>query len=272
MKLTILPFAAFALSFVIPDAELTNEIAIQTQEDQAPKADFSGNFPKNGFVREFGKSVEKLLDTSKDTLDSTLDTSKSVLDDAVDYASETANQVYRKAQSTAFDTAAWLESASTEAEHTVEEFGKHGKHGHCKKPNETIYELIAKSKYTTKLAALINEFPDLVVLLNGTLANYTVFAPTDKAFEKIPEGAPKPSKEELKKVLLYHVSGDFYPAAKVLITRTVPTLLEIPETLGIGPQRVSTNIGLKGLTVNFYSRIVAVNIVWPLTFSPQMPC
>lgn len=122
-------------------------------------------------------------------------------------------------------------------------------------------ELIASSKYTTKLAALINEYEDVVTLLNGTLANYTVFAPTDKAFEKIPEHAPKPSKEELKKVLLYHVSADFYPASKVLVTHTVPTLLEIPETLGIGPQRLSTNIGLKGLTVNFYSRIVAIDIV-----------
>lgn len=41
---------------------------------------------------------------------------------------------------------------------------------------------------------------------------------------------------------------------------TVPTLLSV-DTLGIGPQRLATEIGLKGLTVNFYSRIVAVNIV-----------
>ncbi|PMD31472.1 hypothetical protein L207DRAFT_591432 [Hyaloscypha variabilis F] len=53
------------------------------------------------------------------------------------------------------------------------------------------YEVIAGSKYTTKLAKLINEFPDLVEVLNGTAANYTVFAPTDKAFEKIPEHGKK---------------------------------------------------------------------------------
>ena len=87
-----------------------------------------------------------------------------------------------------------------------------------------------------------------------------VFAPTDKAFEKIPKHAPKPSKEELKKILLYHVSEDFYPAGKVLVTHTVPTLLSI-DTLGIGPQRLATEISLKGLTVNFYSRIVAIDIV-----------
>lgn len=87
-----------------------------------------------------------------------------------------------------------------------------------------------------------------------------VFAPTDKAFEKIPKHAPKPSKEELKKILLYHVSEDFYPAGKVLVTHTVPTLLSV-DTLGIGPQRLATEISLKGLTVNFYSRIVAIDIV-----------
>ena len=87
-----------------------------------------------------------------------------------------------------------------------------------------------------------------------------VFAPSDKAFEKIPEKAPKPSKEELKKILLYHVSEDFYPAGKVLVTHTVPTLLSV-DTVGVGPQRLATEVSLKGLTVNFYSRIVAIDIV-----------
>lgn len=56
------------------------------------------------------------------------------------------------------------------------------------------------------------------------------------------------------------MSEDFYPAGKVLVTHTIPTLLSV-ETLGIGPQRLATEIGLKGLTVNFYSRIVAIDIV-----------
>ncbi|KAI9869183.1 MAG: hypothetical protein M1830_005457 [Pleopsidium flavum] len=123
----------------------------------------------------------------------------------------------------------------------------------------TVYQLIAESKYTTKLAKLISEYDDLVQLLNGTAANYTVFAPIDSAFEKVPEDAPKPSKELLKKVLTYHVSSEYYPAGRVLVTHTIPTLLR-GEELGGEPQRLSTNIGLRGLTVNFYSRIVAVDI------------
>jgi len=123
-----------------------------------------------------------------------------------------------------------------------------------------VYQLIASSKYTTKLAKLINEYPDLVETLNGTAANYTVFAPTDKAFEKIPEGHKKPSKELIKKVLAYHVSPDFYPAGRVLVSHTIPTALG-EESLGGEPQRLRLGFSLtKGLNINFYSRIVAINI------------
>lgn len=98
--------------------------------------------------------------------------------------------------------------------------------------------------------------------LNSTHANYTVFAPTDKAFEKIPKHPDhEPSKELIESILKYHVSPDFYPAQRVLVTHTVPTLLE-SDSLGSEPrpQRLAFKINLKGLTVNFYSRIVAVNI------------
>ena len=61
-------------------------------------------------------------------------------------------------------------------------------------------------------------------------------------------------------MLLYHVSPEFFPAGRVLVTKTIPTALDV-ETLGIGPQRLSINLSLKLLTVNFYSRIVAINIV-----------
>ena len=136
-------------------------------------------------------------------------------------------------------------------------------HGHHKS-NKTVYELIAGSKYTTKLAGLINKYDDLVTLLNGTTANFTVFAPTDKAFAKIPKDAPEPSPEVLKKILTYHVSGDFYPAGRVLASATIPTLLNRtdlslkPEET---PQRLSFHIGLRGLTVNFLARVIAIDIV-----------
>ncbi|RMZ86008.1 hypothetical protein DV737_g189, partial [Chaetothyriales sp. CBS 132003] len=134
---------------------------------------------------------------------------------------------------------------------------------HHGKPNETVYEIISKGKHTTKLAAAINEFPDLVNLLSGTKANYTIFAPTDQAFEKIPKHAPKPSKEFLKKLLTYHLSTEFYPIDQVFASRTIPTALDaefLSEKGHTVPQRLSTQIGFKGLTINFYSHVVAVDI------------
>lgn len=134
---------------------------------------------------------------------------------------------------------------------------------HHGKPNMTVYQLISSSKYTTKLAKLINKYDDIVEALNSTeVTNFTIFAPTDRAFEKIPEHAHKPSEAQLKALLQYHISGDFYPAGRILASRTIPSLF-IKDTLGDKPhpQRLSTNIGPRGLTVNFYSRVVAVDIV-----------
>jgi len=65
-----------------------------------------------------------------------------------------------------------------------------------------VYQLISESKYTTKLAKLLDDYPDLIKTLNSTEANYTIFAPTDSAFEKIPDHAPKPTKEQLEVRLL----------------------------------------------------------------------
>lgn len=132
----------------------------------------------------------------------------------------------------------------------------HGDHG---KPNRTVYELINESKYTTKLAKLINEYDDIVQLLNGTKANYTIFAPTDEAFEKIPSHGKKPSKEFLKDILLYHVVDDFYPAGRVLQSYTIPTLYT-PEHLLGHQQRLTVRVTLKGPAINFYSRLVALDI------------
>ncbi|KAL9610660.1 MAG: hypothetical protein Q9167_004640 [Letrouitia subvulpina] len=239
--LNLLPLAAISAAFVIPDDQVMSRIAFESQKS----ADSASSWlpTKNQLQDEFDKTSKHVLKFSKNALD-----------DAYDRAAESVNKVSQKAYEIGFDAQSWLHSASS----SFAPEGHHGHHGHGK-PNLTIYELIAESKYTTRLASLINEYPDLVTLLNGTSANYTLFAPIDSAFEKIPEGAPKPSKEELKKVLLYHVSPEYYPAGKVLVTHTVPSALTV-DTVGIGPQRLSTNIGLKGLTVNFYSRIVAIDI------------
>ena len=155
-------------------------------------------------------------------------------------------------------------------------------HGGHHKPDKSVYELIAGSKYTTKLASLIDQYEDLVDLvglpalmlpqtgllmqsqLNGTSANFTVFAPTDCAFAKIPKHAPEPSKEFLKDLLTYHISEDFYPAFRLLSHPTIATLLPgnglSTDPKGT-PQRLSYQVGFFApLTLNYYAKVVAVNI------------
>ncbi|KAF2017166.1 FAS1 domain-containing protein [Aaosphaeria arxii CBS 175.79] len=206
-----------------------------------------------------------------------LKNSQNVLDDALGKTVESVKHVgddfYHKVHKAGCDVESWLEGALDVTSGDTEEDPHHPPHRkpphhkppHHKdphhdhpKPNQTVYELISKSKYTTKLAKLIDEYDDLVKTLNSTKANYTVFAPTDAAFEKIPHHGHKPSKEFLKDLLLYHVSDDFYPAGRVLHSYTIPTLYK-PEKLGHA-QRLTVRVTLKGPAINFYAKVVAVNI------------
>lgn len=244
----------------------------------------------SAFVITEADVFENIEKTSRHVIDRTqraFESTQHVLDDAfanaVDGIKDLGEKAYEKIHDTGCDIESWLEGSVYESSFS-EEFQDifenpdhphhpphdkpphHGPphHGrphhppHKGKPNQTVYEMINKSKYTTKLAKLINEFPDLVDKLNGTKANYTVFAPIDSAFDKIPEHGKKPSKEILEKILLHHVSDEFYPAGRVLHTYTIPTLLK-PKNLG-HKQRLTVRVTLRGPTINFYSRIVAVDI------------
>jgi hypothetical protein len=55
---------------------------------------------------------------------------------------------------------------------------------------------------------------------------YTVFAPTDQAFKKVPAEtfeALGNDRRALRRVLLYHVAGGRYPAARVVTKRAIRT-------------------------------------------------
>ena len=266
--LQLLPLVAAASAFVIPDEQTLKSLSLETQETSP-----------HSFIDDL-PSTEDFWGDLAETYRKAAHCTKHKLDEAVDYAFDAAVKYSDKFDS-AFAGEQWLQTADYDLD-LVDETDKPPHHGpphrlppghgpgkpgkkkphhppHHGKPNMTVYELIAKSNYTTKLAELINEFDDLVELLNGTTANFTVFAPTNAAFAKIPKHHGKPPKEFLKKVLTYHVSPEFYPAGRVLVTRTIPTALEA-SYIGKVPQRLSTQVGLRGLTVNFYSRIVAFNI------------
>ncbi|KAI9788866.1 MAG: hypothetical protein M1816_006530 [Peltula sp. TS41687] len=255
--LQLLPLAVAATAIVIPDESTANQLRILSKKDRHSLLD---RLP----------SKDDFFSTVDETITKVVEKSQSVLDDAISLAHEagtTAKEHYQDAKSmSGFAARSWAdrlmktdETDFLEVDHHHPPHHGHDGH-HCHKPNLTIYQLISQSKYTTKLAQLIDEDGDLVRVLNSTSgSNYTLFAPTDHAFEKIPEHHEKPSKDLIKKVLLYHVSPDFYPASRVLVSHTIPTLLK-EEKLGGFPQRIRLGLSLKGLTLNMYSKVVAVNI------------
>ncbi|KAK2036060.1 fasciclin domain-containing protein [Colletotrichum somersetense] len=124
--------------------------------------------------------------------------------------------------------------------------------------DKTIYELISESEHTTEFAKLVNDYEDIVKVLKSTDANHTLFVPTNSAFEHIPKHK-KPSKEQIEAILKYHVGIGEYDAKRVVHTHTIPTLLDEP-LLGDKPQRLRTSVGLGGVRINFYAKVVAVNI------------
>jgi uncharacterized surface protein with fasciclin (FAS1) repeats len=265
MKLlnTILPLAAISTAFVLPDEQVMEQIAIEKH----PQSYFD---QLKGSVEDVWSGVEE---TFKDAVAFSGNSFDNAIDAATDAGKKAKSSFQCHMSMTAFDAQEWIDSAATEVHnydldemldhpHRKPKHPKHPPHGHHPhhKPNLTVYQLINGSKYTTKFAKLINEYPDIVESLNKTAVNVTVFAPTDKAFEKIPDHGKKPSKDLIKKILEYHLVPEIYPASRVLVTHTMPTALD-EERLGGQPQRLRVSIGLGGIKINFFSKIVAVNIV-----------
>jgi uncharacterized surface protein with fasciclin (FAS1) repeats len=249
--LALIPIAALTAAFVLPDEEVMSQIAIESR-------------PKS-LLDQLQEHAQTVWSEVEDAFKDSVAFGSNAIDSALDAVSDSTEAVVDYTTMTAFDTKAWLDSAVDEADLQFEfdslDTGKkpHKKHPHHQS-NKTVYELIAGSKYTTKLVAAINEFPDLVEALNGTAANYTVFAPTNKAFEKLPCDF-KPTKEILHKIIAYHVAPDSYPFKKLITSHTIPTALG-EDSLGGEPQRLRLGFNLlSGIKVNFYTRIIAGNIV-----------
>ncbi|KAI2639408.1 FAS1 domain-containing protein [Xylaria nigripes] len=131
--------------------------------------------------------------------------------------------------------------------------------GHDITTTLTIYQAIHASNHSKKFAELVDDFPDIVQLLNSTDKNVTVFVPTDRAFEHIPKHGHKPHKKFLNKVIEYHILRGDHPAGRLFASHTVPTILN-NEKLGDRPQRLRISVSLLGLRINFYSKVVRPNM------------
>lgn len=242
-SLTILPLAAAANAFIIPDAQVFAEIPVQHHQER-PQA----HGDESSWL-DWLPSTDAVTSSVHDVVDT--------LSSGIEHAIHDIKGKFETEFESLLDEA--------DAPYGIDDLDR-PHHGH-KTSNLTIYELISKSKYTTKFAKLVDEYDDIVQLLNSTSANYTLFVPVDEAFKHIPEDK-KPSKEFVEAVLKYHIGLGLYPAGRVLVTHTLPTALDEP-LLGDKPQRLRTSAGvLSGVRINFYSKVIAIDIVryLPLKF------
>ena len=176
----VLPLAALSSAFVIPQEEVMQDIAIESNHRGNSWYDEAVS-TKDDVLAGFKQHFDEATETSKNAWTEASEKSKSALDDAFSHASGAAAGLSERVHETAFDAQSWLESeidsfnlddphhGPPDHDHPPHHGPPHHDHG---KPNRTVYELIAESKYTTKLAKLINDFPDLVEELNSTKANY----------------------------------------------------------------------------------------------------
>jgi uncharacterized surface protein with fasciclin (FAS1) repeats len=91
-------------------------------------------------------------------------------------------------------------------------------------PSKNIVETAAGAPQFSTLVSLVKK-AGLVGTLSGN-TNYTVFAPTNAAFAKVPKKTLNElasNKAMLKKVLLYHVLPGKVPAGKVLKMKSAKT-------------------------------------------------
>lgn len=122
--------------------------------------------------------------------------------------------------------------------------------------DQSIYEFISTSEYFTILHDIIKGDEHAVKELNKTAANLTLFAPTNRALEKY-EKHPPPI-EYLRKILLYHLLPEVYPAGRVLRSKTLETLYKEDDLEH--EQRLAVDINPRGLTLNYYARVIYIDI------------
>jgi transforming growth factor-beta-induced protein len=110
-------------------------------------------------------------------------------------------------------------------------------------PGDIVDTAVADGRFTTLVAAV--EAAGLVETLKGE-GPFTVFAPTDEAFAKLPAGTVetllKPENlEQLKNILLYHVISGKVMADEVITLTSADTVLGQPVTIKVEDGKVFIN-------------------------------
>ena len=128
-----------------------------------------------------------------------------------------------------------------------------------------IVETAVEAGQFNTLASLLKK-AGLVKTLKGK-GPYTVFAPTDAAFAKVPQATLDElgqDKAKLRSVLLYHVAGRKLTAAKIVKRRSVKTLngqrvrIRVRgETVRVGGARVTTaDVGASNGVIHVINKVL----------------
>jgi uncharacterized surface protein with fasciclin (FAS1) repeats len=280
MKYSVfLPLAASAATaFVLPDAVLTENIVLsentigkEPTHDSEASSWWDAIPSKADVFSTLDSTVKSSIDSALDSITSARDAAIGSLNTVIDSVLDEENSFFNEWHDNDEEEEADFDLEDNDRPHRRPghghhgKHGKHGHHGHYGNASKTIYELISESKYTTKFAKIIEDYPDIVDVLKSTKANHTLFVPTDKAIERIPDHHKdkdkKPSKEFIEAVLKYHVVPGLFPARRLAFRHTVPTLLEL-STLGDHPQRLRVSASLLGgLRLNFFVKVIAADVV-----------
>ncbi|KAM5466564.1 hypothetical protein MauCBS54593_005821 [Microsporum audouinii] len=122
-------------------------------------------------------------------------------------------------------------------------------------PQSTIWELIKNDSRVSKFAKVVGEFKNIVAGLDAAKASFTVFVPTNEAFEREDFAWDLPSFYWLY-LIGYHMGSGALSQRDFLHTTTVPSFVfaDVFETYR---QRISTQRLDEGFTLNHLARPAA---------------
>jgi PGF-CTERM protein len=110
------------------------------------------------------------------------------------------------------------------------------------KPTQTITQIAANNTNFSTLVSLLTK-ANLTQTLNGT-GNFTVFAPTNEAFDKVPAStlaALQNNTTALTKVLLYHVLDKTLFASDIKGNGTLTTINGLPLSYAVNGTKVTVD-------------------------------
>lgn len=135
-------------------------------------------------------------------------------------------------------------------------------------PKDIVDTAVAAGKFTTLAKAL--QAAGLVETLKGK-GPFTVFAPTDEAFAKLPAGTLEKlleNKAELTAVLTYHVVAGEYPAAKVVKARELKSAQGSPIRIELSDEGVRVS-GAKVIQTDIRASNGIIHVIDAVILPPK---